>query len=320
MLKQIKIGNVTTRNNVFLAPLAGYTNYPFRKICSEFGAGLCFTEMVSAKGLKYGSENTKELLYTNADEGLTAVQIFGSDPEIMRMACESEDLAPFPIVDINMGCPVPKIYKNGEGSALLENPKLAEKIVQECVKSGKNITVKFRIGIDDKRIITEEFAKRMAGAGASLLTIHGRTKDKVYAGDVNFKEIEKAKTAVDIPVIANGGVFSLEDGKKLMQETGADGIMIARASLFNPQIFCEFSGVNGGSRYEMFEKQLVMTRELFGERFTTVFMRKMAAFYVKGMRGAAVFKDRLFKSENPDEVLEIARQIWTDEKEEESEL
>ena len=320
MLKQIKIGKVTTRNNVFLAPLAGYTNYPFRKICSEFGAGLCFTEMVSAKGLKYGSENTKELLYTNADEGLTAAQIFGSDPEIMRMACESEDLAPFPIVDINMGCPVPKIYKNGEGSALLENPKLAEKIVEECVKSGKNITVKFRIGIDDKHIITQEFAKRMAGAGASLLTIHGRTKDKVYAGDVNFKEIGKAKNAVDIPVIANGGVFSLEDGKKLMQETGADGIMIARASLFNPQIFCEFSGVNVGSRYEMFEKQLVMTRELFGERFTTVFMRKMAAFYVKGMRGAAVFKDRLFKSENPDEVLEIARQIWTDEKDEPNEL
>ena len=312
MLKQIQIGNITTRNNVFLAPLAGYTNYPFRKICADFGAGLCFTEMVSAKGLKYGSENTKELLYTNPDEGVTAVQIFGSDPDIMRMACESEDLAPFPIVDINMGCPVPKIYKNGEGSALLENPKLAEKIVEECVKSGKAITVKFRIGINDGYIVTEEFAKRMAGAGASLLTIHGRTKDKIYAGDVNFKEIGKAKKAVEIPVIANGGVFSLEDGKKLMQETGADGIMIARASLFNPQIFCEFSGANEGSMYEMFEKQLVMTRELFGERFTTVFMRKMAAFYVKGMRGAAVFKDRLFKSENPDEVLSIARQIWTD--------
>ena len=185
-------------------------------------------------------------------------------------------------------------------------------LAEECVKSGKNITVKFRIGINDDYIITEEFAKRMAGAGASLITIHGRTKDKIYAGDVNFKEIEKAKNAVDIPVIANGGVFSLEDGKKLLKETGADGVMIARASLFNPQIFCEFSGAKEGSRYEMFEKQLVMTRELFGERFTTVFMRKMAAFYVKGMRGAAVFKDRLFKSETSDEVLNIARQIWAD--------
>lgn len=310
MFKPLKIGSVTTRNNVFLAPLAGYTNYPFRKICADYGAGLCFTEMVSAKGLKYGSENTKELLYTNADEGLTAAQIFGNDPEIMRAACESEELSAFPIVDINMGCPVPKIYKNGEGSALLENPALAEKIVKECVKSGKIITVKFRIGVSADKIVTEEFAKRMAGAGASLLTVHGRTKDKMYAGEVNFKEIAAAKNAVNVPVIANGGVFSLEEGEELMRKTGADGIMIARAALYDPQIFCAFSDVKGGGRYEMFAKQLRLTRELLGERFTTVFMRKMAAFYVKGMRGAAAFKERLFKAENPDEVLSIARQIW----------
>ncbi len=312
MFKPLKIGRVTTRNNVFLAPLAGYTNYPFRKICESYGAGLCFTEMVSAKGLKYGSENTKELLYTNADEGLTAAQIFGSDPEIMRAACESEELAAFPIVDINMGCPVPKIYKNGEGSALLENPLLAEKIVQECVKSGKIITVKFRIGVSADKIVTEEFAKRMEGAGASLLTIHGRTKDKMYAGEVNFKEIAAAKNAVNVPVIANGGVFSRSDGEELMQKTGADGIMIARAALYDPQIFCAFSGVNGGGRYEMFAEQLRLTRFLFGDRFTTVFMRKMAAFYVKGMRGAATFKERLFKAASPDEVLSIVRQIWAE--------
>ena len=312
MNKPLKIGNVTTRGNVFLAPLAGYTNYPFRKICARYGAGLCYTEMVSAKGLKYGSENTKELLYTRPDEGLVAVQIFGSEPDVMRLACESEELAPFPIVDINMGCPVPKIYKNGEGSALLENPDLAEKIVEECVKSGKIVTVKFRIGVSAEKIVTEEFAKRMAGAGASLLTVHGRTKDKMYAGEVNFLEIEKAKKAVDVPVIANGGVFSLQDGKELMEKTGADGIMIARASLFDPQVFCEFSGRDRGSRYEMFANQLSMTREVYDERFTTVFMRKMASFYVKGMRGAAAFKERLFKAETPDEVLELARQIWTD--------
>ena len=312
MIKPIQIGSVVTRNNVFLAPLAGYTNYPFRRICQDFGAGLCFTEMVSAKGLKYGSENTKELLYTTAEEGLVAVQIFGSEPDVMRLACESEELAPFPIVDINMGCPVPKIYKNGEGSALLENPKLAEKIVEECVKSGKIITVKFRTGVSEDKIVTEEFAKRMAGAGASLLTIHGRTRDKMYSGEVNFKEIEKAKNAVSVPVIANGGVFSLADGQELMQKTGADGIMLARAAMFSPQIFCAFSGVDEGSRYETFARQLQMTREIFDERFTTVFMRKMASFYVKGMRGASVFKDRLFKASTPDEVLEIARLIWND--------
>ena len=310
MLKQIKIGDITTRNNVFLAPLAGYTNYPFRKICADFGAGLCFTEMVSAKGLKYGSENTKELLYTNADEGLTAAQIFGSDPEIMRMACESEDLAPFPIVDINMGCPVPKIYKNGEGSALLENPALAEKIVRECVKSGKNITVKFRIGIDDKHIITQEFAKRMAGAGASLLTIHGRTKDKIYAGEVNYQEIAAAKKAVDVPVIANGGVFSNEDAEKLLNETGADGVMVARAALFDPQIFCSLTGAPTEGKLKMFEKQLKWTGQVCDEHFTTVFMRKMAAFYVKGERGAAAYKERLFQAQNPEEVYAIAKEIW----------
>ena len=309
-LTPIRVGGIQLNNNVFLAPLAGYTNYPFRRLCKGYGAGLCYTEMVSAKGLKYGSENTKELLYTDEREGVCAAQIFGSEPEIMRMACENEALAPFPIIDINMGCPVPKIYKNGEGSALLENPKLAEKIVKECVKSGKTITVKFRIGINEDSLVTEEFAKRMEGAGASLITIHGRTKDKIYAGDVNFAEIAKAKNAVKIPVIANGGVFSNEDAERLMKETGADGVMVARAALFDPQIFCALTGTPTESQKEMFEKQMKWTRQVCDERFTTVFMRKMAAFYVKGTRGAAAFKDRLFQAQTPDEILSITREIW----------
>ena len=311
-LTPITIGNITTENNVFLAPLAGYTNYAFRRLCKGYGAGLCYTEMVSAKGLKYGSENTKELLFTDHHEGMAAAQIFGSEPDTMRLACEHEALAPFPIIDINMGCPVPKIYKNGEGSALLENPLLAEQIVKECVKSGKIITVKFRIGVSPDKIITEEFAKRMEGAGASLITIHGRTKDKIYAGDVNFEEIAKAKQAVKIPVIANGGVFSTEDAETLLRETGADGVMVARASLFNPQIFCELTDTPAENKGEMFRKQLEWTRQVCDERFTTVFMRKMCAFYVKGMKGAAVFKDKLFQAQTPDEVLAIAEQIWAE--------
>ena len=309
-LTPVQIGKIQTPNNVFLAPLAGYTNYPFRLLCQGYGAGLCFSEMVSAKGLKYGSENTKELLYTTDEEKIKAVQIFGSEPEIMRRACESEDLAPFDIVDINMGCPVPKIYKNGEGSALLENPALAEKIVSECVKSGKIITVKFRIGITDKNLIAAEFAKRMAGAGASLITIHGRTKDKIYAGDVNFSQIAAAKKSVEIPVIANGGVFTQADADELMDKTGADGIMVARAALFDPQIFCKLTNTPSESKLSMFEKQLRWTGQVFDERFTTVFMRKMAAFYVKGMRGAAAAKERLFKAQSPDEVLSIAKEIF----------
>ena len=306
----VTLGNIQIENNIFLAPLAGYTNYAFRRLCKGYGAGLCYTEMVSAKGLKYGSENTQELLYTDEHEGLCAAQIFGNEPDTMRLACEHEKLAPFPIVDINMGCPVPKIYKNGEGSALLENPLLAEKIVKECVKSGKIITVKMRIGLTDKKLITAEFAKRMAGAGASLITIHGRTKDKVYAGEVNYKEIAAAKAAVEVPVIANGGVFSDADAEKLMEETGADGVMVARAALNNPQIFCELTGKIGESKREMFEKQTLWTRGICDERFTTVFMRKMAAFYIKGERGAAAYKDRLFKAQTPDEILSITREMW----------
>lgn len=308
--KEIAFGGLKTRGSVFLAPLAGYTNYPFRLLAKEAGAGLCFTEMVSAKGLKYGNENTKELLYTNAEEGLCAAQLFGNDPDILRAACESEALAPFPAVDLNMGCPVPKIYKNGEGSALLETPKLAEQIVKACVKSGKVITVKFRIGIDGEHLIAAEFAKRMEGAGASLLTVHGRTKDKIYAGEVNYREIAAAKKSVKIPVVANGGVFSVADGEKLMRETGADGIMIARAALFDPQIFCEFSGVARKGKYESFVWQTARTRELFDEKFTTVFMRKMGAFYIKGAHGAAAFKERFFAAATPEEVLAVAKEAF----------
>ncbi len=311
-LTPIKVGNISLENNVFLAPLAGYTNYAFRRLCKGYGAGLCYTEMVSAKGLKYGSENTKELLYTDEKEGLTAAQIFGNDPEIMRAACENSALAPFPIVDINMGCPVPKIYKNGEGSALLENPLLAEKIVKECVKSGKIITVKFRIGITEKKLITVDFAKRMEGAGASLITVHGRTKDKIYAGEVHYGEIAAAKNAVKIPVIANGGVFLNADGEKLISQTGADGVMVARAALFNPQVFCELTGTQGESKLKMVEKQLKWTGQVCDERFTTVFMRKMCAFYVKGERGAAAAKEKLFQAQSPDEIWSLAKQIWTE--------
>ncbi len=309
-LQRLKIGGFETENNVFAAPLAGYTNYAFRRLLKGYGAGLCFTEMVSAKGLKYGSENTRELLYTDEKEGVCAAQIFGNEPATMRFACEHEALAPFPVVDINMGCPVPKIYKNGEGSALLENPLLAESVVKECVKSGKIITVKFRIGVAANKLVTVDFAKRMEDAGASLLTIHGRTRDKMYAGEVNFKEIEAAKKAVQIPVIANGGVFSEADAARLMGETGADGVMLARALLFDPQTLCALTGAPTESKREMFEKQLKWTGQVCDERFTTVFMRKMAAFYVKGERGASAAKEKLFKANNPEEILEIIRELW----------
>lgn len=224
-LREVKIGNLKTVNNVFLAPLAGYTNGVFRTVCEKLGAGLTFTEMVSAKGLCYGSEKTEQLLYVSEDyRGIKAAQIFGNDPEYMRRACESDALAKFDLIDINMGCPVPKIYKNGEGSALMNDLPLVGRIVSECKKSGKLVSVKFRTGLDESRKITAEFARVCAGAGADLICIHGRTRDKMYSGAVDFEEIAAAKRAVDIPVIANGGIFCAADADELWKRRARTGL------------------------------------------------------------------------------------------------
>lgn len=310
-LDRVQVGGFEIKNNVWLAPLAGYTNYPFREIALQSGAGFAFTEMVSAKGLCYGSENTKELLYTSENErGRVGVQIFGSDPAFMRRAAESEELSAFEIVDINMGCPVPKIYKNGEGSALLENPRLAERVVEETAKSGKIVTVKCRIGISRERIVAEEFCKRMEGAGARAITVHGRTRADMYSGEPDYKAIAAVKNAVSVPVIANGGIFSAKDAEIMMEKTGADGVEIARAALYDPQIFCEFSGEKRKPLFEMVKRQTEETEKLYGERFATVFMRKMCAFYLRGKRGAAAYKARLFECKTPTEVIALAREIF----------
>lgn len=309
-LKSVKIGNLHTKNNVFLAPLAGYTNSVFRKICYDLGAGLAFTEMVSAKGLCYNSEKTESLLRVEEDYGgIKACQIFGGDPLYMRRACESEYLAPFDIIDINMGCPVPKIYKNGEGSALLNDIPLAEKIISECKKSGKIITVKFRIGLDNQSIVTEQFAKACENAGADLITVHGRCRDKMYSGEVNLKEIEKAKRAVKIPVIANGGVFCKADAENLIEKTGADGVAIARGAMYKPWIFSEICGQDAGDKKTLVLNQIKDTRKAFGERFACVFMRKMVAFYLRGAPNASVFKERLFKAGTTQKVEDIVAEL-----------
>lgn len=305
MLEKINVAGMECANNVFLAPLAGYTNYPFRDMCRRLGAGLTFTEMVSCKGLLYGNEETKKLLYCGS-ESPKAAQIFGCDPAIMRAACEGEELAPFDLIDINMGCPMPKVIRNGEGSALLENFPLAEKVIAECVKSGKRISVKFRTGIAEGHKVTEEFSKLCAGAGACMITVHGRTREKIYAGAPDYAEIAKAKNAVEIPVIANGGVWSKSDAEKMLARTGADGVMIARAALYRPQIFADMAGNEAPPLTELFLRQLSETLALYGERFACVFMRKMAAFYLKGKTGAAEMKRRLFAAQSTQEVAALA--------------
>lgn len=309
-LNQIKIGSLTTPNNVFLAPLAGYTNAVFRNMCRSFGAGLTFTEMVSAKGLCYDSKKTEDLLYVTEDyEGIKACQIFGAAPEFMRRACESEVLSPFELIDINMGCPVPKIYKNGEGSALLNDLPLASKIISECKKSGKVISVKFRIGVEKTQYISAEFAKMCQDSGADMITVHGRCRDKMYSGNVNFAEIAAAKNAVKIPVIANGGVFTPEDANILLERTGADGVMVARGAMFNPWIFAEITGTPIGDKRQTVIMQIARTRDIMGERFACVFMRKMVGFYIKGSPKATALRAKLLECKTAYEVAEIVNTL-----------
>ncbi len=308
-MQTIEAAGLVVPGNALLAPMAGYTNHPFRMLCARMGAALTYTEMVSCKGLLYGSEETKKLLICG-DESPKAAQIFGNDPQIMRAACESEALAPFDLIDINMGCPMPKIVKNGEGSALLENFPLAERVIAACVKSGKRISVKFRIGVTDAHKFAAEFARLCEGAGACMIAVHGRTRERVYAGAPDYAEIAAAKNAVNIPVIANGGVWSVKDFNGMLSRTGADGAMIARAALYRPQLFAEIAGREAPPVRDWFARQLAETAALYGERFAVVFMRKMAAFYCKGMPGAAEHKRRLFSSQTTEEVAALAREIF----------
>ena len=310
-IRPVKIGDITVPNNLFAAPLAGYTDFAFRKLCYRFGAGLCFTEMVSAKGLKYNNEGTRALLYKSPEEKNTAAQLFGSDPEILRAACESEALAPFEIIDLNMGCPVPKIYKNGEGSALLNDLPRAEKIISACKKSGKTITVKFRIGVDEKHIVGTEFAKMCEAAGADLVTVHGRTRDKYYAGEPDFAEIARVKQSVRIPVIANGGVFCRADAERMIEKTGADGVMLARAILHDPHVFAEIRGES--ETWDIRAAILQQIEDMLpvcGEKFTVVQMRKMASFYIKGRRNCAQYKNRLFAADNLSALRALIDEIF----------
>ena len=309
-LKTIKIKNLIAENNVFLAPLAGYTNAVFRQMCYGLGAGLTFTEMVSAKGLCYDSEKTRDLLLnTTGYGGIKACQLFGSEPEYMERAVKSEAVAPFGIIDINMGCPMPKIYNNGEGSALMNNLPLAEKIIAAAKSGGKAVTVKFRIGLREDNVIAAEFARMCEGAGADLITVHGRTREKIYSGEVNYGAIAAAKNAVKIPVMANGGVFCKADADRLLNETGADGVAVARGAMYAPWIFAEICGKPVPDKKALVLKQIDDTVKYYGERFACVFMRKMCAFYIKGIPNCTEFKLKLFKASTTDEVKEIVRTL-----------
>lgn len=293
----INIGNVALSSNVIMAPMAGVTDTAYRVLLKEQGAGLTCTEMVSAKGIFYKNKNNKMILQTAPDEHPVAVQLFGSDPVIMASMAEriAED---FDIIDVNMGCPVPKIVNNGEGSALMKTPELAGRILSTMVRVlSKPVTVKFRKGFDDRHVNAVEFAKMAEQSGVSAITIHGRTRSQMYAGNADWDIIRAVKEAVSIPVFGNGDIFTPEDAKRMMEETGVDGVAIARGAKGNPWLIRRtIHYLETGELLpepELSEKKEMMIRhaelmvEYKGERIAIQEMRKHLAWYTAGIPGSA---------------------------------
>ncbi|MBE5977115.1 MAG: tRNA dihydrouridine synthase DusB [Paenibacillaceae bacterium] len=316
---KLRIGNVTFDNNLILAPMAGVTDLPFRFLCREQGCGLSVTEMVSAKAILYKNKNTNELLSVSDQEGPVSVQLFGSDPDIMANMAAAIESRPFALIDVNMGCPVPKIVNNGEGSALMKDIKLAEKILTAMVKAVKKpVTVKFRKGFTEEDCNAVEFARMAESSGVAAIAVHGRTREQYYSGTADWDIIRQVKEAVSIPVIGNGDVFKPEDAKALIDQTGCDGVMIARGAKGNPWIFSRtlhyletgelLQPPTPAEISEMILRHGTMQAEHKGETVAMREMRKHMAWYTGGLPHSAKLRNDINQVETMEELRRFVRE------------
>lgn len=311
----MKIGNINFKNNIILAPMAGVTDVAFRSICIDFGADCGVTEMVSAKALSYNNEKTKDLLVTANNEKIKIVQIFGHESEIMAKICASPELDKFDIIDINMGCPAPKIVNNGDGSALMLDINKAEEIIRACVKATqKPITVKFRSGFDEDNINAIEFAKMCERAGASAITIHGRTRNQMYSGSVDLDIIKDVKNAVNIPVIASGDIVDFESCQRTLAYTKCDGVMIGRGALGNPKIFSDILQKNKEfNKFEIINTHINILRKYYSENFINGHIRKHILWYLKGEKDCSMLKVKVSTEQPLDRVVEMLKNYFDKE-------
>ena len=315
----VQIGKVELPGNILMAPMAGVTDLPYRMLCKEMGVSLTCTEMVSAKAILYGNKNTDSLLEKGEEPGKRAVQLFGSDPEIMaEMAKRVEE--DFDIIDVNMGCPVPKVVRNGEGSALMENLPLAEKVLRSMVKAvSVPITVKCRLGFTDDHINVLDFVKSAENAGVSAIVVHGRTREQYYRGKADWEWIRRAKEAIHIPLFGNGDIFTEEDAMAMLLSTGVDGISLGRGVQGNPFLIRRIrslleNGVKEAAlsteeRKEMMFRHLQLMEKIKGEHLALLEMRKHLSWYMEGMPDAARWRNRVNQEQNLREVYKMVEAL-----------